>query len=326
MPCRNCKHELNSDCRYCPRCGAPASLGWPVAGGPWLRRPAAVIGLGVLLAAWLLALQRAIRVNRPPAGREIVVQPARPTSPSPQRADKAPLITERPAAVSVPIRPIGPTRATGSGPSGARSGRAIGQPERVKPPVVRVERHAATARAQPAAPQDHTAQSRTVRIAAVPDQYRVRYRGSPPPTRPERKPVGVRPIGHRGIRVAAWRGEGTPERTQMTASAAFSPWRIAIVAARYHPTPLPPLPRSSGLIVHVRAQPQGVPTFVYYNAGRILGTAPLDVRFDRPGRYRLTFWTPSIRGRATRWVTVGGNRPLRLAVVMGSSREIARLQ
>src|SRR5205807_6184839 len=36
----------------------PNSLAWPVAGAPSLRRPAAVVGLALLLIAWLVALQR----------------------------------------------------------------------------------------------------------------------------------------------------------------------------------------------------------------------------------------------------------------------------
>jgi hypothetical protein len=110
------------------------------------------------------------------------------------------------------------------------------------------------------------------------------------------------------------------------ASLGPSPWRMALVSARYHRDPLPPLTRSSGLILQVAAQPQGLPTYVYYNSGSVLGRAPLAIRFDRPGRYRLTFWTPALRSHATRWVTVTGSRPQHLAVVMGPSREIARLR
>src|SRR5437867_2119563 len=59
MECRNCRHHLHDGDRYCPRCGAPTTM-WPTAGAPWLRRPAAVGGLAVLLIAWLVALQRQV--------------------------------------------------------------------------------------------------------------------------------------------------------------------------------------------------------------------------------------------------------------------------
>jgi hypothetical protein len=138
---------------------------------------------------------------------------------------------------------------------------------------------------------------------------------------------------------------GKPGRTVQTARARVGGWRQSqdagprfsasrpltggswkTVSARFKPTPPPAGIRPSDLVVRVSAKPAGFNTYVYYNSGRELGIAPLSVRFDRPGRYRLDFWTPDIRGRASRWVTVNGRRPMRLAVVTGSTSQIARLR
>src|SRR5207247_1666070 len=141
-----------------------ASLGWPVAGGPWLRRPAAVIGLGVLLAAWLLALQRAIRVNRPPAVREVAAPTNRTAPPIEGRPETAPLIAERPSSFSSAVRSTASAGADWAARSGAR--RTKNAPQRAEPNAVR------NRPPHVAAPP---------RAAAAPPAYRVRYHSAPAP-------------------------------------------------------------------------------------------------------------------------------------------------
>src|SRR5688572_11588150 len=111
MQCRNCEHYSDSEFRYCPRCGAPSSLGWPMAGAPWLRRPAAIAGLAILIVAWLFALQRALWVPaRSPDGRvpatsapvqEIVRTPDAPAVPEQSR----PATTDKQARIPVATKP-----------------------------------------------------------------------------------------------------------------------------------------------------------------------------------------------------------------------------
>ena len=95
MQCRNCGSNLEEGFRYCPRCGAPGSLGWPAAGGPWLRRPAAVAGLALMVIAWLAALQRQLWFSgRPPAGSPPAHSAwlaARPSTPLPNSGPDRPV-------------------------------------------------------------------------------------------------------------------------------------------------------------------------------------------------------------------------------------------
>jgi hypothetical protein len=85
---------------------------------------------------------------------------------------------------------------------------------------------------------------------------------------------------------------------------------------------------SSNLIVNISARPYGETTHVYLNGATLLGRAPLRVRFDHPGHYRLFFFSPGLgpRGRLYQIVNVTGKRREWLAVTMAPSREVARLR
>ncbi len=85
----------------------------------------------------------------------------------------------------------------------------------------------------------------------------------------------------------------------------------------------PSTTRRADLVVHVSARPYGRKTFVYYNAGSMLGTTPLSIRFPRTGRHRLVFWTPSLGRRVTRWVEVGRGDTPWVSVTMGPDRNLA---
>jgi hypothetical protein len=170
----------------------------------------------------------------------------------------------------------------------------------------------------------------------------------PAAARPPR-PVAARPP-KATVKTASWRAPAAPQHKTLLASAeieqrrrrmrswyqsssarqaALSPQpveRPKLVSARFRPSTLPPLVRRPELVVQVNARPYGSKTFVYYNAGSQIGMTPLAIQFDRPGRHRLDFFTPSTGSRITRWVTVGGKAPQRLTVRTGPPRELAGLR
>jgi hypothetical protein len=63
------------------------------------------------------------------------------------------------------------------------------------------------------------------------------------------------------------------------------------------------------------------------DGGKRLGTAPLRVRFDRPGRHTFFLFAPDlgVSGRAYRTVEVTGRRRQSISATMSHSREIAKL-
>jgi hypothetical protein len=275
MQCRNCRCYLENDYRYCPRCGAPSSR-WPMPGAPWLRHPAAIGGLAVLLVAWLIALQSQMRGSAlGPSAKER--QPA----PEPQVVARAPTglpwYEQQPrSSHSLPV----------SMRQGDRSDRRATRSHTVHPPTRRAAYRKPIRRSQDSG-RVATWRARPVK------RERARYLAR------ARRP-------HQQRRMARWSVFGTP------------------VPARFSANPSRRTAASSGLIVNVTARPYGAKTFVYLNRGSMLGTTPLSVRFDRPGRHQLLFWTPSLGKRVVRTVQVSARGRQWVSATMGASRELAR--
>jgi hypothetical protein len=364
MQCRNCEHYSDNEFRYCPRCGAPSSLGWPMAGAPWLRRPAAIAGLGVLIVAWLFALQKALWV--PASGPEQGTRMARaavpvrdtpvPRAPEPKRdtpvkrapePERAPLpqrdtpktqpVIQKPQAVSKQERTERPRPAAARvaptpsrrAPVTAPSPPAAGRPPVARPRLAvrtRKVRESAVARSVPPS----LPPVRRLGQALLADSSDVTRSVQDAVWRPQASPrpqTQNRPTARRQrSRVGSWREQSGPRGSVLSGSPSRSEKpQPQLVAARFERRPPPPeVARSSNLVVNVTARSAGHRTYVYYDGGRMLGIAPLKVRFDRPGRHRLTFWTPRRASRTERTVVVRGRGPQRLAVRMAPTRQLAR--
>jgi hypothetical protein len=324
MECRNCHHYLNDGYRYCPRCGAPSTV-WPGAGAPWLRRPAAVGGLALLLTAWLVALQRQLW------------QPAHPpTKPNPPggslQVARLPSIKERSLVESTDRNSASQTRSTHHS---VHASTVTIEPKR---PSLRTHATVSPHRQLAFASRQKVTELGTHNRRSAEARAFDRQGGETPATpRPSRRLAALRAgaamrspsgIGYmsfaRSTERPVLRWADMPSTGRSTVGR--SPWAQTAVAARFHPRPERQLPsRRADLLVNVSSRPYGAKTFVYYNAGRLLGTTPLPVQFDRPGRYRLTFWTPSLRRRATKIVAVTGRGRQWVSATMGSSRELALL-
>jgi hypothetical protein len=98
----------------------------------------------------------------------------------------------------------------------------------------------------------------------------------------------------------------------------------APVPARFHYDTPYGVPTRPDLIVNVSAQSHGAKTYIYFNGGRVLGLAPLPVQFDRPGRYRLTFWTPALHQHAAKMIEVTGRGRQWVSIDMRPGPELAR--
>jgi len=310
MQCRNCRCYLDDEFRYCPRCGAPNSVAYPVAGAPWLRRPAAVVGLTVLLIAWLAALQRQLWLphgaSSPPATRVAARQPE--TVPALQQTATQPSRAMVPTA-SLRPRPTPPISSRGAQrPKAVRKNRDT-RPAAPRAPAahsrVLVARQPARPRGQSQSGDRPGARNRTDYLAALPDAPPGRF------------------APRRGLRLAS------RSRAWMTGSRRLNdPWsRPAVLVRSPGRESARPSIVASNLTVSISARPYGVKTFVYMDGGRELGIAPLRVQFDRPGRHSLFFFAPSLgrAGRVNRGITVTGGGRQWVSATMGSSREIARL-
>jgi hypothetical protein len=307
MPCRNCGYTLDDEFRYCPRCGAPSSLAWPAAGGPWLRRPAAVAGLSFLLIVWLAALQKQLWISgRSPAGSrshpvaQIAARPPAMVPVAGQGADSLPM-----PPASVLTSPPGQSRRLSSRgrPVEHRNGAA---PRVTSVPRVIGARHRAVRRQrQTPAAGAAVAGSRQILLASFPEPW-------------PRSPVSGIARTHPG-------GHYARPRSHRPAA---DPWSRPPVLVKSPPRcPGEPVADSSNLIVNISARPYGATTHVYLNGATWLGNVPLRARFPRPGRYRLFFFTPAMgpRGRVYKSIDVTGRGRQWVSVTMGPSREFARL-
>lgn len=326
MQCRNCEHYSDNEFRYCPRCGAPSSLGWPMAGAPWLRRPAAIAGFGILIVAWLFALQRALWMpDRAP-------EPGKPMVSTPERA-----------VVRTPDATRDQDRRTGSGATqeGARRESPAKAPVSVAVKPAAAERAADRSRwavkarrvsesrvaIAPTRPRPQPVRSGQTMLAAASVTITPRARpASPRRTAPPRPRAQTRPASRpTRARVGSWRAASTQGQSVWSGSQRnLANQQPRLVSARYERKPRPSVAQSSAMVVHVTARAAGQTTYVYYNGGSMLGIAPLRVRFNRPGRHRLTFFTPRLASWSERWVTVRGRGPQRLAVRMTPGQNLAR--
>lgn len=299
MECRNCRCHLETDCRYCPRCGTPTALGWPTAGAPWLRRPAAVIALALLLIAWLVALQRAIWLPpRLPAGAPRMSSPGAVIAERPPEAPPAPSLPAAGPAASPQPAPVFPD---------TRSSPAPPRPTPARPAARALpgeDRRGIMPRPQPARAAIPRPRPRP-RLAYLPRPKAARSRpplpgaGRPPAAGARSRRSTTTLVRNRTARPLV------PARFQFSAS-----WRTRA--------------RVTDTTVDLSVRPYGPRTYVYLNGGRELGIAPLAVRFDRPGRYKLLFWTPDLSRRVTRTVRVAGRGRQWVSVTMSPSRELAR--
>jgi hypothetical protein len=342
MQCRNCENYSDSEFRYCPRCGAPSSLGWPLAGAPWLRRPAAIAGLAVLVIAWLFALQRALWLpaRTPDRGSPLASVPqqmpadkpdlrhvqARPESTSPTRKTvrhRAPA-----KALSMASTKPAPKKRAAARPTRLAVGGSVDEPV-VARPQWRVKTRRITSKpitsGAPRSLPKATRPQRTL-LADASDAATPPVRIVPRRESPARARAARAPSRRERARVRSWREDSSRPRSVVWSSPnPRANTQAPLVPARFEPRPPPPdVARSTRLVVHVTAQPAGPRTYVYYNGGRGLGLTPLRIRFDRPGAHRLVFWTPSLGRLVKRSIHVSGRGPQRLAVRMGSARQIAR--
>jgi hypothetical protein len=313
MYCRNCRRELSRDDRYCPRCGTPSALGWPVAGAPWLRRPAAVAAFAVLLMAWLFALQHALRRPTHPLGAGTA---------SPEISDRTMARLPEPLPT---IRPLPPVRQVEEGPRARR--RMSDQTTHVARVAIvarplrtdHAPRGQAAPRTSPAVVQArnfpaHRAMNRAVRRVpssraggSIPaSTFRLAARPAPRPRPATLDARGVAPARRALYRVAGWRSWYRPSWQSLS--------RIARGTS------------DSGASVYISARPYGRRTFVYYRGGCLIGETPFTWRSPKPGRHMLLFWTPSLRKRVTRWVTVGEGERTAVSVAMGPDRNLARVE
>jgi hypothetical protein len=311
MQCRSCRCYLDDEFRYCPRCGAPNSVAYPVAGAPWLRRPAAVVGLALLLIAWLAALQRQLWLPRGASSPPSTRIAARPPETVPALQQNA---TE-PSPMPVPTATLWPH------PPAPVSSRGAGRPETV-------QKNRGTR--QPAAPRAPVALSRAV-IARPPARHRGQgQEGDRAGTSAGMVRLAALPAAPRG-RYTPRSGSSMASRGRswMTGSRrASDPWRQPAVFVRSPGRAPAPFERiASGLTVNISARPYGVKTWVFMDGGKRLGQAPLRVRFDRPGRHHLLFFAPDLgpSGRVNRTIEVTGRNRQWVSATMGPTREFARL-
>jgi hypothetical protein len=327
MQCRNCRCYLDDDFRYCPRCGTPNTLAWPVSRAPWVRRPAAVVGVALLLIGWLAALQRQLWLprgglgasSRPPM--RLAARLPEPEWPPRQRTSQvrySPVARARSApngsqANSAVRRQAPPTR-------GERKRKPVfpspATRSQVSRPGLRVASRRESLRQESRSGKHGVTRDRKLLLATLPELpervSRPRDFARPwalSPRRPRREPrlSRFRPIGQR-------RGN--------------DPWARppVFVCTPGSRSPRPTL-TASNLTVSISAKPYGVKTFVYMDGGRELGIAPLRVRFDRPGRHRLFFFAPTLgrAGRVHRVIQVTGRSRQWVAATMSPTREVADL-
>jgi zinc ribbon protein len=307
MRCRNCGYNLDDEFRYCPRCGAPSSLAWPAAGGPWLRRPAAVASLALLLIVWLAALQKQLWISgRSPAGSRshpVTQIAARPPATLPAAGQGSGSLPMPPASVL--------TSHPGQSRQLSSRGRLVEHRNVAAPRVTSVPRIAGARhrivrrlRQTPAAGAA-VAGSRQILLASLPDSW-------------PRYPVNAMAPAHQ-------RGHYARLRSHRPAA---DPWSRAPVLVKSHTRCLgESVVDSSNLIVNISARPYGATTHVYLNGATWLGNVPLRAQFPHPGRYRLFFFTPAMgpRGRVYKTIDVTGRGRQWVSVTMGPSREFARL-
>jgi len=290
MQCRNCRCYLDDEFRYCPRCGAPNALAWPSAAAPWVRRPAAVAGLALLLIGWLVALQRQLwpsssapgAISAPPAARVAEL----PSSSAP--GWRAPTTAPPTHRGGTARRQESVTRVSG---------------KRVEPPRLQAGKE----RRAPVAERSHR-----LRLSSRASVTVRRPSAAPPVSsgRPRLVAAGPTPRQHRRLYRRAFDSWTKPAVFVRTPGRSLAPYAVA----------------SSDLVVRFTARPYGAKTYVFIDGGKSLGPAPTSARFDRPGRHQVLFFAPTLgrAGRVNRTIYVTGAGRQWVSATMAPSREVAR--